>query len=110
MGSEGTEYVGVPSTRLIKNLAHVYREVIRLRRYGILWHMDDDPEDCFADEVFAIPILCDLQDKLIAVCDQEGVDIHGVCVDVLNSVDPYGNIKLWYLDAPSYLNPPVKYK
>lgn len=70
----------------VTNVAHVYREVIKLKQRNMLWHMDDDPKDCFSDCTKQVQEdLCELQDRLWDVCRYERVDIHGICVDVLQN-------------------------
>ena len=69
----------------ITNLAHVYREVISLQIIGHLWHMDDDPKDCFSEFSNSFHVeMAELQNRLWDVCRYEGVCLHGVCHEVLN--------------------------
>ena len=77
----------------ITNLAHVYREIISLHVIGLLWHMDDDPKDCFSEFSNSFHVeMAEIQNRLWDVCRYEGVCIHGVCVDVHNNKFHFTNL------------------
>ena len=72
----------------ITNVFHVYTNIMLLHELGWLWHMDDCPYENFPELPKGVKAhLAQIQDEAWEVCQRDGICIHGVCLDIIKTVE-----------------------